>query len=67
MWRLTQAALPAGWQLDSLRCASEGRAPQQRSDDWIAVAVGPEGQERSYRAADAVTALSGLAADLAPN
>ena len=65
-WRRTQAALPTGWHLDSLRCASEGLAPQQRSDDWIAVAIGPKGREHSFRAADPVLALAGLAADLAP-
>jgi len=63
-WHHAQARLPAGWNLDSLRCASTGLGAGQRSDDWIAVAVGPDGQERSHRAADPVTALSGLAASL---
>jgi hypothetical protein len=60
-WRRVQARLPAGWQLDSLRCASEGLAPDLRSDDWIAVAIGPGGEERRSRAADPVAALDGLA------
>lgn len=59
-WWRTQAALPTGWQLDGLRCASEGLAPAQRSDDWIAVAIGPSGEERRSRAADPVAALDGL-------
>jgi hypothetical protein len=60
IWRKTQASLPAGWMLDSLRCASEGLAPDQRSDDWIAVALGPSGEERQARAADPVAALERL-------
>ncbi len=60
IWRQVQAALPEGWQLDSLRCASEGLAPDQRSDDWIAVAIGPGGEEHRTRAADPVAALEGL-------
>ena len=59
-WRRVEAALVADWQLDSLRCASEGLAPDQRSDDWIAVALGPSGEERLSRAADPVAALEGL-------
>lgn len=59
-WRRTQAALPTGWQLDGLRCASEGLAPDQRSDDWVAVAFGPDGVERRSRAADPIAALAGL-------
>jgi len=57
IWQQTQAALPAGWKLDSLRCASEGLAPDKRSADWIAVAVGPNGEELRARAADPVAAL----------
>ena len=61
-WRRAQADLPTGWQLEGLRCASEGLAPDQRSDDWIAVAVGPDGQERRVRAPDPFEALDGLLA-----
>jgi len=61
-WRRTEAALPDGWQLDGLRCASEGLAPDQRSDDWIAVARGPDGEERQVRASDPFAALEGLLA-----
>jgi hypothetical protein len=61
-WSRVQAALPEGWTIDSLRCASEGLAVDQRSDDWIAVAVGPDGQERRARAADPVAALDALPA-----
>jgi hypothetical protein len=60
-WRRAQAALPEGWTLDSLRCASSGLAEEERSDDWMAVAVGPDGQERRARAADPIAALEDLA------
>jgi hypothetical protein len=59
-WTITQERLPDGWTLDGLRCASSGLGQGQRSEDWIAVAVGPAGEERSHRAADAVSALQGL-------
>jgi hypothetical protein len=59
-WASTQERLPDGWTLDGLRCASSGLEQGQRSDDWVAVAVGPAGEERSHRAADAVSALEGL-------
>ena len=61
-WRRTEAALPDGWTLDGLHCASEGLALEQRSDDWIAVAIGPAGLERLSRAADPVAALDGRVA-----
>lgn len=60
-WNRVQEELPPGWRLDGLRCASAGLAPDQRSDDWVAVAVSPDGDERSFRAADPVAALEGLA------
>jgi hypothetical protein len=63
-WRRTQGRLPEGWELDSLRCASRGLAEGDRSDDWIAVAVGPDGEERHHRADDPVAALAGLASSL---
>jgi len=61
-WTATERSLPGGWRLDGLRCASTGLGEEQRSDDWLAVAIGPDGSERSHRAADPVAALSGLAA-----
>jgi hypothetical protein len=60
-WKRTQARLPKGWALDSLRCASSGLNPEDRSDEWIAVAVSTDGAERRYRAYDPVAALGGLA------
>lgn len=59
-WERTEAALPAGWTLDGLRCASTGLEPSQRSADWIAVAIGPQGQERAGRGQDPLAALSAL-------
>ena len=59
-WNRAASALPDGWHLDSLRCASTGLEAAQRSDDWIAVAIGPAGEERSFRANDPVAALQGI-------
>ena len=61
VWTEVQARLPSGWTIDSLRCASSGLGPHQRSDDWIAVAVTADGQERRYQAIDPEQALRGLA------
>jgi hypothetical protein len=59
-WHATQARLPDGWSVDSLRCASSGLDAAGRSDDWVAVAVGPDGKERRSRASDPVEALQRL-------
>jgi hypothetical protein len=60
LYRMTDAALPDGWRLDGLRCQSTGLEPDQRSDAWRAVAVGP-GKEaiiaEGSRPADAIAAL----------
>lgn len=63
-WAAAQARLPPGWMLDGLRCASTSLSPEDRSEDWIAIAIGPDGQERRYRAPDPQSALSGLADSL---
>jgi hypothetical protein len=60
VWADVAATLPDGWSLDSLRCASTSPSPKDRSDDWIAVAVGPDGEERRSRAADPLAALRSL-------
>lgn len=60
VWARVQAGLVEGWTIDSLRCASAGLAPHQRSDDWIAIASGPDGRTREIRAADPTDALEGL-------
>lgn len=61
VWVSVQAELPEGWTLESLRCASAGLEPEQRSADWVAVAIGPRGETREARTADAVTALRHVA------
>jgi hypothetical protein len=43
-WAQVEAALPPGWWLQGIRCASTGLAPEQRSDRWIAEARGPAGE-----------------------
>ena len=61
VWRATQARLPAGWALEGLRCASTGLEAEQRSDEWVAVASGPSGEQRTHRSHDPLAALTGLA------
>ena len=63
-WARTAAALPPGWELDGLRCASTGLSAGERSEEWIAVAVGPDGRERRFQAEDPSAALEGLASSL---
>ena len=60
-WAQAQARLPDGWTLEALRCASTGLSSEQRSDEWIAVAVGPDSVERKARADDPIEALAALA------
>jgi hypothetical protein len=59
-WAEVEARLPEGWSLDALRCASTGLSPGQRSDDWIAVAVGPDSAEREACADSPLGALAAL-------
>lgn len=62
-WLSAEAAMPIGWRMDSLRCASTGLAPEQRSDAWVAVAAGPHGEKVEAQGIEpvaALTALSGL-------
>jgi hypothetical protein len=60
-WIETEAAMPLGWHLDSLRCASTGLAPEQRSDRWLAVAIGPAGEKLEAEGGEPVAALGALA------
>jgi hypothetical protein len=60
IWREVQAGMPAGWTVDSLRCASTGLDAEQRSEDWIAVALTPHGAEVQSRALTPVAALRAL-------
>jgi hypothetical protein len=66
-WAEAQARLPTGWSLDGLSCASTGLSPAQRSDDWVAVAVGPGAVQREARAADPMAALAALTASFEPD
>ena len=60
VWAEVEEQLPAGWRLDGLRCASTGLAPADRSEDWVAVAIGPGGEQLTCRAAEPDDALRGL-------
>lgn len=62
VWAEVEEQLPSGWRLDGLRCASTGLAPEDRSEDWVAVAIGPGDETRSCRAAEPHEALRGLTA-----
>ena len=66
-WREAEEHLPKGWHLDGLRCASTSLRPEDRSDDWIAVAMNGDGDERRYQAADPLEALAGLTASFRAN
>jgi hypothetical protein len=61
VWTRTEASLPLGWWIDSLRCASTGLAPHLRSDRWIAIAMGPEGESLQGEGGSADQAMANLA------
>jgi hypothetical protein len=71
LWRAAGERLPDGWRLDSLQCASSGLGIHQRSDDWIAVGMNPDGREVRAQGAtmnDAIDELVALAkAGLSPS
>lgn len=64
VWDEIADRLPDGWSLDGLRCASTGLSEAQRSEDWVAVASGPDGEQREHRASQPIDALRGLATTL---
>jgi hypothetical protein len=66
-WREAEKQLPKGWRLDGLRCASTSLRPEDRSDDWVAVAVNADGEERRHRASDPLAALAGSTASFSAN
>jgi len=61
VWVRTEASLPLGWWIDSLRCASNGLAPHLRSDRWIAIAKGPEDETIEGEGGSADQAMANLA------
>ncbi len=64
VWASVREALPEGWALDSLRCASTGLTLPNRSAEWVAIATGPDGETREARAGDPVRALKRVAGEL---
>ena len=60
VWAEVEERLPPGWRLDGLRCASTGLAREDRSEEWVAAAVGPRDEVRTCRAAEPDEALRGL-------
>ena len=65
-WIAAAAALPLEWRLDGVTCASTGLAPEQRSDRWLAWAVGPKGERIEGEGSGPVSALNALARELEP-
>ena len=65
-WVEAQHELPDGWRLEALRCASTSLRPDDRSESWIAVAIGIDGEERTARGEDPMLALAALVATLRP-
>jgi hypothetical protein len=60
IWADTAASLPPGWELGGLRCASTGLTPENRSEEWIAVAIRSDGLEVKHQAVEPRDALEGL-------
>jgi hypothetical protein len=65
-WISASAALPLEWRLEGLTCASDGLAPEQRSDRWRAWATGPKGERIEGEGEGPVAALNALARELEP-
>jgi hypothetical protein len=60
IWNEVQSELAPGWHIDSLRCASIGLEPQQRSDEWIGMVVADDGRQVQSQASTPAKALRGL-------
>jgi hypothetical protein len=56
----TELALPPGWQLDGLRCASTGLSPGERSHEWRAVGRTSDGRSVQGRGREPRAALADL-------
>jgi hypothetical protein len=63
-WAATERGLPNGWTFDSLRCASSSLAPEDRSDRWRALAIGPDGEEAEGRGLTPESAMAELVSSL---
>jgi hypothetical protein len=64
-WMEASAALPIGWCLDGITCASTGLKPDLRSERWLARAIGPKGEALAAEGEGAIAALNALARGLA--
>ena len=62
--RSVHDALPEGWVLQGLRCASVGLLPHQRSERWVAEACGPNGECHVVERSTPERALRDLGAKL---
>jgi hypothetical protein len=59
-WMEASAALPIGWRLDGITCASRGLAPDLRSERWLARAIGPKSEALAAEGQGAIAALGAL-------
>jgi hypothetical protein len=65
-WIAASAALPIGWRLEGVTCASEGLQLEERSDRWRAWAPGPTGERIEGEGEGLASALNALARELEP-
>jgi hypothetical protein len=63
-WTEASGALPIGWRLDGITCASTGLTPDLRSECWLARAIGPKGEALTADGEGAIAALGALARKL---
>jgi hypothetical protein len=63
-WTQASAALPLGWWLEGLRCASTGLAPHLRDDRWRAIACGPNDECLEAEGVGPIEALNNVAVKL---
>lgn len=65
-WVSAEAALPLGWRIEGVTCASTGLQSEQRSDRWRASATGPKGERITGEGDGPILALHALARELGP-
>ena len=54
-WRRVEASLPTGWRLDRLHLETD-----DGSNDWLAIAVDPNGSPLTARASEPIDAIRGI-------
>jgi hypothetical protein len=64
LYRRAEDALPIGWRLNGLQCASTGLAVELRSEHWVAEACGPNEECLRMNRVTPVDALLALTVQL---